>query len=286
MSLVSRYRTQFDSYLLKEDGVQSTITVFCKSLYGFLVLKIIFLWPVLSGSQRYFPFEFTTGLQYGIYAPIKFAQYDLTMFIVSTLVLLVLGLVLKINYVTSALIFWLSFNLSRLAQPVVNGSDYVLNLFLFLSIFLSTTPVFKPETLRNKQMIISNFVFLFCKIQLVLIYLLSGFDKLTSSVWRSGDAIYAIINLEFFMNPHVTIPTSKTLYLLIAWAIILFELTFPLLIWFKRLRVYALMIGIIFHVAIMFVLSLPDFGLVMILMYSLFIPFRNNPKPDYESSLR
>lgn len=286
MILLSRYRTLFTTHLENGNREQVSIAIFCKSLYAFLFLKIIFLWSVLPDVHRYVPYEFRSSLHHIVYAPIKLAQYDLTVFLIVILILLLGALVLKINYVTSALIFWFSFNLTRFAYPVANGSDYVLNLFLFLSIFLSIIPTFKSETLRNKQSIISNFTFLFCKIQLSLIYVLSGFDKLTSSAWRSGDAIYSIANLEFFFNPHVSIPTGKSLHILLAWIIILFELSFPVLIWFKRSRIYALIAGVIFHLAIIFVLSLPDFGLLMILIYTFFIPFRGHGKTDYESSLR
>jgi len=285
VSLYSRFQAEFNSVLSDTTRDPLPIAILCKSLYIFLFVKIIFLWPVLSGSDRYFPFEFPSLIHHILYAPIKLAQVDLRVFLISILILLLLAVILKVNYVTSVLIFWLSFNVSRFAYPLANGSDYVLNLFLFLSIFLSVTPVFKSKALREKQFIISNFAFLFCKIQLALIYVLSGFDKLTSPAWQSGDAIYSIVNLEFFMNPHLTIPESKTLYVVIAWIVILFELSFPVLIWFKRLRIYALAAGIIFHIAIIFMLSLPDFGVVMILLYSLFIPSRIN-RAAYASSLR
>ncbi len=276
MSLLSRYRTLFVSILQEKDHERLSITIFCKSLYVFLFLKIIFLWPVLPNVLRYLPYEFRSPLHYFIFAPITLAQYNLNVFLVSMLLLLMLALIVRVNYFTSALIFWLSFSLSRLAIPIANGSDYVLNLFLFFSIFLSITPAFKSEALHSTQQIISNFTFLFCRIQLSLIYVLSGFDKLTSHAWRSGDAVYSISNLEYFINPHLFISGNQTLFEVSAWTIILFELTFPLLIWFRRFRVYALLAGVIFHVGIIFVLSLPDFGIVMLLMYSLFISYRSN----------
>lgn len=285
MTLLSHYRTLFTEYL-QENRARFQIAIFCKSLYVFLFLKVIFIWPVLPDGQQYFPSEFRSSIHHIIYAPIELAQYNLTTFLVSVLILLLLALVLKVNYITSALIFWLSFNLSRFADPFSNGSDYVLNLFLFLSIFLSSIPAFKSEGLRDAQIIVSNFTLLVCRIQFSLIYLLSGFDKLMSTAWRSGDAVYSITNLELFINPHLVIPTNKSLYLLLAWAVILFEIIFPVVIWFKRLRMYALVAGVIFHLAIIFILSLPDFGLLMILLYSLFIPFRDKESLNHESSLR
>jgi hypothetical protein len=284
MTLLLRYRTLFTSILQEKGHEQLAITIFCKSLYAFLFLKILFLWPVLPDVLQYLPYEFRSSLHSFIYAPIKLAQYDLNAFLVLMLLLLLLALIVRVNYFTSALIFWLSFSLSRFALP--NGSDYVLNLFLFLSIFLSVTPAFKSEALRSTQYSISNFTFLFCRIQFSLIYLLSGFDKLISHAWRTGEAVYSIANLDYYFNPRLTIPFNEALYIVIAWSIVLFELGFPILIWFKRFRLYALAMGIIFHLSIIFILSLPDFGVVMLLTYSLFIPFRSNRERVYESSLR
>ncbi len=275
VTLLLRYRTLFTSFIQEEDNKRLSITVFCKSLYVFLFLKIFFLWPVLPTVLRYLPYELRSPFHYLIFAPIKLAQYELNVFLGLMLLLLLIALIVRVNYFTSALIFWLSFSLSRVAFPIANGSDNVLNLFLFFAIFLSVTPAFKSEVLCTTQHIISNFTFLFCRIQLSLIYVLSGFDKLTSHPWRTGDAVYSIVNLDYFINPRLIIPFNGAVYIVLAWAIIVFELGFPFLIWFKRVRVYALATGIVFHIGIIFVLSLPDFGLVMLLMYSLFIPFRS-----------
>lgn len=285
MKLFANVKAYFSDYLhQKHEGL--AIAIFCKSLYVFLVLKIVFIWSVLPENLQYFPYEFQSLLHYIIYAPINLAQYNASVFLLLMLTVLLAGLVLRVNYVTGVLILWLSFSLTRLGFPLVNGSDYVLNLFLFLSIFLSVTPAFKSESLRSKQQVISNFTFLVCKIQLCLIYVFSGFDKLISAAWRSGDAVFSITNLEYFISPHLSIPTNKSLYLVLAWLIIVFELSFPIMVWFKRLRVYALAGGVVFHLVIIFALSLPDFGLLMLLMYSLFISFGKQRKLDHPINLR
>lgn len=280
--VIARYQNRLSSFLREENQFSLSITIFCKSLYAFLFLKIIFLWPILSDVQRYSPYEFSSALHTVIYAPVFIAQYNLNAFLIPFLVVVGIALIIRINYFTAALVFWLSFSLSRFAFSIGNGSDYVLNLFLFISIFLPVVPAMKSVEWQKRQFVISNYAFLFCRIQFSLIYILSGFDKLTGHAWRTGDAVYSIVNLEYFMNPGLSIPFNKNLFALLAWMIILFELGFPILIWFKRFRLYALAIGIVFHLAIIFVLNLPDFGLVMILTYSLFIPYekwkgRNSP---------
>jgi hypothetical protein len=56
----------------------------------------------------------------------------------------------------------------------------------------------------------------------------------------------------------------------IAWFTILFELNFAILIWIKEFRGFVLLIGVVFHLAIAIFLSLPDFGLIMLIAY---LPF-------------
>lgn len=285
MKMFAYIKEQFDQ-TLQHDHNRLQVAVFCKSLYAFLVLKIIFLWSVLPVSQHYFPFQFRSSLHHVLFAPAKLAQADATLFLISFLLILLLGLILSVNYFTGAWIWWFSFSLTRMANPVVNGSDYVLNVFLFLSIFLSLKPAWKSPVRRDYQLIISNFTWLVCRIQLSLIYLMSGVNKLTSAAWRSGDAVFSITNLDFFIHPELSFSGSQSSYQLLAWIIILFELLFPIVIWFKRFRVYALIAGVIFHLMIMVSLTLPDFGLIMILLYSLFVRFDHRKKPDHESSLR
>jgi hypothetical protein len=114
---------------------------------------------------------------------------------------------------------------------------------------------------------------------------LSGFDKVTSSAWRNGEAVHSIIHLEYFTHPSFYILTGDTFFIVVAWFVILFELFFPVIIWFKRLRICALVVGILFHIGIIFVLNLPDFGIVMILTYSLFFPWKKEKTPAYKSNL-
>ncbi len=277
MISITSYRKYLISVLQRENSPELLRNVFCKSLYVFLFAKIIFLEPVLKEVIAYLPVELNSTWHHILYAPIKLAQVALNVFLLLILIVILIALFVRVNYFTSALIFWFSFSLSRLTQPLANGSDQVLNLFLFISIFLSAKPSL-PATLKEGQKIISNFAWLLCQLQLVLIYLLSGYDKLMSKAWRSGDAIYSITNLETYSNPWFAITLNKSIFAVIAWWVILFELSFPLLIWFSRFRIPILIIGFLFHMGIIFFLNLPDFGIIMILSYILFIPYQRENK--------
>ncbi len=272
MKFATALSIHFNNFLQQESRYQRSKVIFCKSLYAFLFLKIIFLWTVLPDIVKYSPFQFNSLIKQVVYVPLKVAQVEVHLFLILFLIVLVLGLLVRLNYVTAVLIFWLSISLSRLILPVTNGSDLVLNLFLLISIFLPAIPVMKSSSLQGWQKVSSNFAFLLCRVQLALIYLLSGYDKLMSEAWRSGDALYSIVNLEYYINPRVLIPDGESFYLITAWVTILFELGFALFIWVKLFRWTFLIAGILFHLGIIFLLSLPDFGILMILAYSIFIP--------------
>jgi hypothetical protein len=181
-------------------------------------------------------------------------------------------------------VFWIACWFFRLELRISTGADLVLNLFLFLSIFLPVYPLVKSVVWREYQLIISNTAFLMIKIQLVMIYLLSGVDKLFSSSWRDGSAMYSILNLEFYTRYFLMGNLNEVLSLILAWLTILFELSFPVFIWFEKFRKTFLIFGLLFHAVIIFLLTIPDFGIVMLIGY---VPFcaKWKASDDYENKL-
>jgi hypothetical protein len=200
--------------------------------------------------------------------PVLFLSLTIMVFTVLTLC--------KRHYVLNFFAFWLSVNVSYITEPVSSGADNVLNLMLFLSIPISSSPLLKRWI--TFQPIFYNVSVLLIQIHIALIYLLSGYNKLTSSIWRSGQAIGYIGSLDFFADPIVTNYQSTTLNFLVSWFVIGFEIVFPLFIWFRNYRIYLLAIGTVMHLGIMYFLNLPDFGLLMILSYAIFLKPGSNSK--------
>ncbi len=273
MSLRSTYYATFVRFLNSEKN-ERAITIFCKCLYVFLLIKIVFLVPVLSDIMQDMPLKSEPWIQSILFAPAKLAQFNSWLFLGLFICFIALGFFIKTNHYITILIFWFSFSLSRLIQPIMNGSDLVLNLFLFLSIFFNVVSISQKEI----RLAISNFAVLFCRIQLALIYFLSGYDKLLSAAWRSGDAIYSIQHLDFFVNERFSSTFSQQASLYFAWLIISFELLFPILIWIRKIRLPFLIVGVVFHIGIIIFLNLPDFGIIMILSYLIFYPFKDSKK--------
>jgi hypothetical protein len=250
--------------------------MFCKTLYLFIFLKIIFSWEVLETISVLDPFYFSSWKSSILYAPLGLVKVNLNFFLIAFLEILLISIFIRINYVSAILILWFSISLSRLLLPVFNGSDLVLNLFLLIAIFLPDSPKIKfpvDEAIQNN---LSRWAVMLIRVELALIYFLSGYDKLISEAWQSGVAVHSIINLDFYYNPLFSLQLSGSQFLVISWITILFELVFPVGVWFEKIRPYFLIAGILFHLVIIIFLGLIDFGVLMIISYLIFLPLKNH----------
>ncbi len=252
-------------------------------MYFFLLLKIVFLIPVITDLVDFYPFHFNSVLDVVLYTPLKLFQINEWLFYSLGLIIILTGLLIRLNYISAFLIFWFSFSLSRLTMPINNGSDSVLNLFLIIAILLPVYPKLANSKLLFQS---SNAAILLGQISLALIYFQSGYDKLSSSAWRSGAAVHSITQLTFFQNPFLNLEFGELQCVVISWMIILFELGFSILIWFNKFRYPFLVMGVIFHMGIVFFLGLADFGIVMILCYALFLPGSRTDSLRHEASLK
>mgnify|MGYP001553476825 CR=1 FL=1 len=143
------------------------------------------------------------------------------------------------------------------------------NSFEFLSI---SKPNYKSENVRKLDNLFTNLASASMIMHLLLAYFISGFSKANSEVWYKGTATYYILLNERFcgtsLNPlvvqnayFVTISTYTTL---------LWEISFPLLIFNKRLRLPLMAIGIMMHLGIYVFMMINEFQFVFMMLYGLF----------------
>jgi hypothetical protein len=252
---------------------EAAVNVFCKALYGFLFVKIFFSWQTSALALKYFPVKEPASVMGQILmAPAMLAVSNFAYFCWIFFAILLTALFIKRNYFTAILIAWGTWNLYKIDFLFSNGSDYILLMLVFLAIPMSSYPRSKNESLFFVQKVAHNTGLVLCQIQVALVYLLSGLDKIQSEMWQTGDAIHYVSKLTFLTNPHLAhlLGPGDLLPFLIAWFTILFELNFVILIWLKEFRGFVLLAGVVFHLAIAIFLSLPDFGLIMLIAY---LPF-------------
>lgn len=257
--------------------------IFFKSLVTYALLKMLLVWPLSRTVMTYHSMSLPGSIAGKLLmAPSFLANKHIDVFFGIGILFLLVALVVRRSYLINLLFFWLTFNLYTVDLPVADGSDFVLFMLAMWCIPITDWPRSKREEGVVVQKAVYNIGRLCCQLQVVFIYLVSGLDKLGSGAWRSGDAFVYIRHLEARYNP--VLPeflNGVALNLTFSWGTIAFELLFAALVWVKSTRRYMLAIGILFHLSIWIVLSLPDFALIMILSYLIFLK-----DTDYEHIMR
>jgi len=110
------------------------------------------------------------------------------------------------------------------------------------------------------------------QIQLCLVYVYSGMEKLKGMSWWDGTAVWSVLaNSQMVIGDLTWMRHLPLLIVFISFTTILFEVYFPVLVWVKPLRKYFLMAGVLFHVGIGTVMALWSFAFLMISPYVLFL---------------
>jgi hypothetical protein len=182
-------------------------------------------------------------------------------------------------------ILWLFvINISTKIYPTLTGGDYLLNQFLLFNCFL----VFYPEqgskayvgqvqtNFKGIKNVFHNFASIAIIIQICLVYFLSALAKLNSEDWLNGTAISTTLQVHHYSLPAFFNIKQNTINYIVNYVVLFYQLFFPVVIWFKKIKKPFLIIGVIMHVFISFVMGLISFGFIMILSYVYFYDFKRN----------
>ncbi len=162
--------------------------------------------------------------------------------------------------IMTVILFLLQLSMVHRNPMVIGGGDFVMLPMLFYFIFASPRGEIWP--LRMMQL------------QICLIYWLTLFGKVSGhESWVSGEFMY-----HFLINPmwsHWPLPGIlyyKAVTVFMTWSVLLFQLSFPLLIWVKKTRRPVLLIALLFHLTIaVFVKQVFFLSFAMIICLTLFM---------------
>jgi hypothetical protein len=251
------------------------VAVFYKSLVAYFFLKMFLSRSVLTDIAGYHTFSNPRGsISSLLYSPVTWAIDNVTVFLRLSMVFLVWVLFVRPNYFMSLVVAATAMCFYFISYPVANGSDQVMISLLLFAIPLCAAPeITRNEKLMVMQSGLYQFSRAFCMIYICSVYFIAGLDKIASESWRSGEAIAYISKLRYMVAPGFadSFPTNAGVKMTLSWIVIVFELAFSILVWFKQTRRWILLFGVVFHLTIFFILSLSDFGLVMILSYLIFL---------------
>lgn len=105
------------------------------------------------------------------------------------------------------------------------------------------------------------------QIQICVVYLWTAWAKIKGEAWFDGSAVYYATRLETLK--HYTLPwvlDSRPMLMLMTWASLATELALGLLIWFNKTRRPVIVAGILFHLGIEYVMAIPFFEWIMIVL--------------------
>lgn len=165
------------------------------------------------------------------------------------------------------------------------GVDTISTFYLFYLIFSRAGERFSIDSMLRRRFfgkepsrpnewlrLLSHVAYRLMQIQLVIIYTYSGWEKIRGNSWWDGSAMWGVLSMGSIQRWDLSFAAHVPFALaLIAYATVLWEIYFGVLICFEKIRPLVLSFGLMMHLGIIIFLNLPSFGALMISIYLLFI---------------
>lgn len=195
-------------------------------------------------------------------------------FIVGLFISLVLGFISPLVRVMSVLVYFFAANLFNKVEYISNGSVTVTILLLIYLVFMSEDKkAFRDERFSYPNNLLTNAAFVMAQMQICILYLSAGMNKLIGNEWLAGEAFYYTLNFAFFTHPTIANQLMKydLILYLCNYLALGYQLLFCVLVWVRPVKKWFLMVGVLLHFGIIVLNGLVDFGLIMLASYLLFI---------------
>ncbi len=192
-----------------------------------------------------------------------------------------LAVMLGRGFRIAAILMWLGVCSFQFDNPyVLNGGDILIRvLCAYLALYALLVPRSGGAELasvlsqKTRFAIAPTWMLRLVQIQLTLIYVFSVIDKLRGDAWVDGTATaWAMQLIEFqrFPVPPIFVD-SLLLASLLTYGVLALECALPFLLWTRRTRRSAIVLGIGLHLALNYALRLGFFGWIMIVAYLAFL---------------
>jgi hypothetical protein len=205
---------------------------------------------------KYYGFEFVTA----------FGQY--TYILYAVIVLSAIGIALGYKYKIATVLFFLSFTYCELIDKTYYLNHYYfVSIIGFLLIFLPANCHFSIDAYRNSKMAFSKiprYNILVIQLMLCVVYFYAGLAKINT------DWLLRAMPLQIWLPSRYYLPLIGDLFqkewvhYAMSWFGMLYDLSIPFLLLFKRTRVFGFVLVVIFHVLTRVLFPIGIFPYVMI----------------------
>lgn len=209
---------------------------------------------------------------------------------VAALLLLVVGVFGRIgSRVLGALILFCHLGLMQRNYSIVYGADMVATFWIFGFCFLDSTEEFSLRAWWSRRAraegrlvkaepewsrIFTSVGARLLQIQLCVVYMYTGFEKLKGGDWWDQTAVWKVLGNSQLMTTDLSFLRNVPLVIGAAtWGTVLFEVYCAVLFWPRATRKWMLALGWLLHIGIALTMGLYIFSLTMMSAYVLFADF-------------
>jgi hypothetical protein len=153
--------------------------------------------------------------------------------------------------------------------------------YVFMMLLMFYCIPYSSKSTRPFWSFLSRLSLLAAGIQVGLIYFYTSLYKITSWEWLSGEAIYKTFVSDWFSNDvmkNLALNGPYFISVAVAYIIMLFQFSFPLIINWKKTRKYAVIVGVSIHLYIGIFMHMWDFAVAMMVPYVLFFNSNSDPR--------
>lgn len=219
----------------------------------------IFSLYALNGSRAYFELVFHAGILVSI--------------------AFVLGWRARLASVLTFLFTW---SIYARNSTITDGGDNITRLVLFYMMFMNTAAHFSLDADLGRanraaergrgfglRGLFHNAGLTLVVFQLCVMYVIAAMHKISGPLWQSGTAMYYVMQVrEFSWSPLVS-GLMRNEYAMVAtsYGTVLWQLSFPFLLFNRYTRLATVTAGVLFHVGIAFSMRLISFSWSMVSLY-------------------
>jgi hypothetical protein len=173
----------------------------------------------------------------------------------------------------AALAWLLSLTFAQANPFIDNAGDVVRTITLFYLMLCPCGAVWSVDCFRQRHrgagpIYVWPWPLRLLFIQLVLIYFMNGLAKLSGGSWLDGTSVYYVLgDLTLSRVSLAQVPLLANVMRIATWLVLFWELTFPVLVLFRRTRAAALAFGVAFHLGVWMSLELGSFAPYMLCLY-------------------
>jgi hypothetical protein len=230
------------------------------------------------GHDGMIPFEVVARDKYLFLTPFFWAPHSEAVLVGHAVVFVVASAAIFLGFrprIATLALAYVHMSLQYRNPFILNSGDRLFMIIAFLAAFAPLSQRFSVDAwLRARKGIAAPEVNLWgqrlISIQIAYVYLNSVTAKLGNAGWYKGYALREVLASPVFAEWPYYLPVGPLVWFL-TYSTLAFELSFPLLVWFKRVRPFLLLGGIVFHVSIDVLMIIPIFSYIMIATYPVFL---------------